>query len=130
MRTMLDGAPERALVVPHVGPVRRRAGELDVVGHDYGAGVQPALGLYPLEVGQVSVLVVIDEDEVERPLRDAVLFTKPTEGFTAVAQGPDDDGHPIVDPGVGEDAPSDVCVGGVELDGPQVGVRRAIRRAL
>src|SRR3954452_1752585 len=64
VRLVLDGAPPRALGLAHVPAVRGSAGQADVVGDHHRTLAQPATLDDPLEVGQVGVLVVVEEDEV------------------------------------------------------------------
>ena len=61
MGAMLDGVPVPVLFLPHVGAVLRRSGEPDVIGHHDRAAAQPATADDCKQVGQVRVLVVIDE---------------------------------------------------------------------
>jgi hypothetical protein len=62
---VLDGLPALALLFVHVGPVLGRARETDVVRHRDRTRVQPVALADSGQIVQVSVLVVIDEEEVK-----------------------------------------------------------------
>jgi hypothetical protein len=91
--------------------------------------VQPARRFDPFEVGQVGILGVIHEDEVEVAGRETVSVTQGPDGGAAVAQGADDDGDARSDARVVEDAPRDAGVRGAELDRKDLRVK-AMRSAL
>ena len=83
---MLDRAPKPALVLNHVSAILGSAGHLDVVRHRQRAGAQSALAQDQLQVRQIGVLVVVQEDQVDRAGGKAMLSTQRVDGLTAVAE--------------------------------------------
>ena len=113
---MLHRVPAAAFLRFHVRAILRRAGQLDVVGHHDRSGVQPPSVEDALEVGEIGGLIVVDEDEVHRAAREAVLRFEPRHRVAAVAQESDDHGRPITDARVVPDAAGDSGVRLAELD--------------
>ena len=81
--------------------------------------MQPATLDDPLEVGEVRILGVVDEDEVDRAGREPRVGLESVDRLAAVSESSDDDRHPIADIGVIPDPASDHGVRRVELDGHQ-----------
>ena len=112
--------PADALFRLHVAPVARRPREADVVGDDHAAGVQPAGVEDRKQVGEVRLLGVVDEDEVDAPRGKSVRLAQRRERPAAVAQAPDDEGDPVGRTRVRGDPAGELRVGRVELDGEEV----------
>ena len=114
-------------LLAHVTRGTRARRDLHVVGHDDRARPQPAALEDPLQVGQVGVLVVVDEHEVERARREPVLGSSASIVLPPSPSVPTTTVTAVADAGVVEDAPRDLGVRLDELDRVQVGVRRASR---
>ena len=66
---------------------------------------------------------MVYEDQVQRPLRKAVLALQGADRFASVTKRPDD-GHPVVHAGVGQDATRDLRVCGIEFNRVEPGLER------
>ena len=84
VRLVLPRTPDLALVRGHVLAIVRGAGELHVVSDHHRTPVQPSTTDDPLQIRQVEVLVVVDEDEVERAECEAVLSLESGDGRAVV----------------------------------------------
>src|SRR6202000_2908458 len=71
---VLDRLPPFALLFLHVGAVLGCAGKADVVRDHDSSRVQPAPVDEPLQVGQIHVLPVIEEYEIQTALGESVVF--------------------------------------------------------
>ena len=78
--------------------------------------MQPAAVDDALQVGQVGVLVMVEEHEIKRAGVETVFVSQRVQGASAVADGADDARDAVSDPGVRPDAPGVVRVGRGELD--------------
>jgi hypothetical protein len=89
--------------------------------------VQPFALDDQLEVGEVGVLVVVDEGQVDGALREVVFGLEPLDGRATITERADDDRQPITDAGVVPNATCDRGVCGVELDRdkPRFGTHRS-----
>ncbi len=97
MRLVLEGLPGLALLVAHGSSVQGRAGNLDVVGDHDRARVEPATIDDALQVGQIRVLVVIEEHEIQCAGVEAVFGGQCVQSASTVPDRADDARYPVGD---------------------------------